>query len=383
MKLYIYTKGFPPDITLIKSEGTKKAIHGLASGLVKCGVEVTILCEGESDGSFEMPEGYKIECFTNPKKNQTFKIAEGLKQFIGENLDDKNLVILSGIFQPRIYAISRLLKKCSIPYIVFPHDPYNPAIFSKNAHVKWVYWYLLERRLLRQAKAVQILDIRHAKFLRDLRVDTPVIAAPNGFLPNEVYPESSLNWNIQDTPKFFFIGRIDTHNKGLDLLIDAFAQIVETTDAKLIIQGADKGDKKNLEERVARLSLSNRTLFLPADYSTPTPLIIKNYDVFCVPSRFEGFSLAALEAMLAGRVLLVSEVAGIAPHVQASGCGVVVAPEVSEIQSGLIELLKRRSDWKEMGLRGRRYALEHLDWNKIAFSALDQYHQLVGPSNGF
>ncbi len=39
MKLYIYTKGFPPDITLIKSEGTKKAIHGLASGLVKCGVE--------------------------------------------------------------------------------------------------------------------------------------------------------------------------------------------------------------------------------------------------------------------------------------------------------------------------------------------------------
>ncbi|NDJ24085.1 glycosyltransferase [Nostoc sp. B(2019)] len=381
MKLYIYTKGFPPDITLIKSEGTKKAIHGLASGLVKCGIEVIILCEGKSDDSFEMPEGYKIKCFMNPNQNQTFKIANGLKQFISHNLDRHSLIILSGIFQPRIYAISRVLKKYSVPYVVFPHDPYNPAIFSKNSYVKWVYWYLLERRVLRQAKAVQILDIRHAEFLRDLKVNTPVIAAPNGFLPNEVYPEASLNWNTESTPKFFFIGRIDTHNKGLDLLVDAFAQIVETTDAKLIIQGADKGDKKNLEDRVARLSLSNRTLFLPADYSTPTPLIIKNYDVFCVPSRFEGFSLAALEAMLAGRVLLVSEVAGIAPHVQASGCGVVVVPEVSEIQSGLRKLLECRSDWKEMGLRGRHYALEHLDWNKIASTALDQYKRLVESSD--
>jgi glycosyltransferase involved in cell wall biosynthesis len=82
--------------------------------------------------------------------------------------------------------------------------------------------------------------------------------------------------------------------------------------------------------------------------------------------------------MLAGRVLLlISEVAGIALHVKASGCGVVVAPEVSAIKVGLMELLQRRSEWKEMGLSGRRYALEHLDWQSIAHKALDQYRQLV------
>jgi glycosyltransferase involved in cell wall biosynthesis len=376
-------KLFPPDITKIKSEGTKKAIHGLAYGLVKCGVETTILCEGENDGSFEMPEGYKIRCFTNPDQNQSFKIAIGLRQFISQNLNSNTIVILSGIFQPRIYAVARFLKKYGIPYVVFPHDPYNPAIFSKNAHLKWTYWYIFERRILRQARAIQLLDSRHTEFLRNLKVNTPTIAAPNGFLPNEVYPEASLTWNTKSTPKLFFIGRIDTHNKGLDLLIDAFAKVVEITDAQLIIQGTDKGDKKNLEDRVTKLSLSNKTSFLPADYSTPTPLIIKNYDVFCVPSRFEGFSLAALEAMLAGRVLLVSEVAGIAPHVQASGCGVVVAPEVSAIKSGLIKLLECRSDWEKMGLRGRYYALEHLDWKKIASTAIDQYQRLLEPYTKF
>lgn len=81
--------------------------------------------------------------------------------------------------------------------------------------------------------------------------------------------------------------------------------------------------------------------------------------------------------MLAGRVLLISEVAGIAPHVKASGCGIVVALEVSSIKAGLMELLQRRSEWKDMGLSGRRYALKHLDWKSIAPNALEQYRQLV------
>lgn len=378
MKLYIYSKSFPPDVTVIKSEGTKKAIHGLASGLVKCGVEITILCEGKNDGVFVMPEGYKIHCFTNPQQHQSFKIAIGLQKFIIDCLDTNSLVILSGIFQPRIYVLSRFLKKCNVPYLVFPHDPYNPAIFTKNAHLKWLYWYLFEQKVLKQAKAVQLLDIRHSEFLRNLKVNTSVIAAPNGFLPDEVYPEHSLKWNTQGNAKFFFIGRIDAYNKGLDLLVEAFAQIAKTTNAQLVIQGSDQGDKKKLENQVAELSLLKTVSFLPPDYTIPTPLIIQNYDVFCVPSRFEGFSLAALEAMLAGRVLLVSKVAGIAPHVEASGCGVVVEPEVSKIRFGLIKLLKCRSNWQEMGLKGRNYALEYLNWNKIAMATLAEYQKLMG-----
>ena len=82
--------------------------------------------------------------------------------------------------------------------------------------------------------------------------------------------------------------------------------------------------------------------------------------------------------MLAGRVLLVSKVAGIAPHVEASGCGVVVEPEVSKIRFGLIKLLKCRSNWQEMGLKGRNYALEYLNWKKIAMATLAEYQKLMG-----
>lgn len=374
MKLYYYLKHFPP-LGDNLNEGTTKAVHGLASGLAACGAEVTVLCEGPNDSSFKADAGYAIECFANTQKYRTFTLASGLKQYIRDAVDN-SLVILNGIFHLSVYSMSRLLKESAVPYVVAPHDVYHPAMFSKNAHLKWPYWHLLEKRMLSQAKAIQVLDIRQAKYLRRLGIKTPILETLNGFSPTNVHSESTLQWQTNEPPKLFFFGRIDSHHKGLDILLDAFTQLVDITNAQLVIQGPDEGDRKRLEE-TAKLLPSGRVSFLEPEYSMSASSIIAKYDIFCLPSRFDGFGLSALEAMLAGRVLLVSEVAGIAPHIKASGCGVVVKPEVSAIKAGLIELLQRRSEWKDMGLNGRRYTLEHLQWNRIASAALEQYRQLI------
>jgi len=97
------------------------------------------------------------------------------------------------------------------------------------------------------------------------------------------------------------------------------------------------------------------------------------HDIFCVPSRFEGFSLSALEAMLGGRVIVISEVAGLAPHVLASGAGQVIQPTVASILSALTQLLACRDRWPEMGLAGRNYALKNLKWETIAQTAATAY----------
>ncbi len=376
MKLYLYLKQFPPQGDKLNG-GMTKAIHGLASGLASCGADVTILCEGVASSSFQAQADYKIECFANDKhKHPSFKIATGLKEYIN-NLSRDSLVILNGIFHCSVYSLSQFLRKKNISYIVAPHDPYHPSIFKNNAHLKLPYWYLLEQRMLKQAKAVQVLDIRHAQWLRRLGVHTPVIATSNGFCPDDVYPESTIKWEQNGKPKIFFLGRLDSYNKGLDILLDGFAETVRLADSQLTIQGPDWGDKKALQEQTYKLGLSERVTFLEPDFNKSPSLLIAKHDIFCIPSRFEGFSLAAVEAMLAGRVLLISEVAGLAPHVQASDCGVVVTPEISAIKSGLIELIRRRSEWKEMGLRGRNYVLEHLHWDKIASAAIEKYHSLM------
>ncbi len=377
MNLYLYLKHFPVEGNPAH-EGTSKAVHGLASGLAACGVNVTILCEGSTPGCFQTEAGYRIRCFASPNTHPSLTLSAALKRYIRHHIYAEDLVILNGIFHLSVYAMSRCLTRSQIPYVVAPHDPYHPAIFGTRSFLKWPYWYLIERRLLKQAQAVQVLDNRHGEWLRQLGIATPIVEVPNGFSPQDVHPEETLNWSNDRPPRLFFLGRLDAYNKGLDTLLDAFAQIAQVSEATLELQGPDWGDRASLQKQSIQLGIDDRVTFLEVDYQNSPSTLIGDRDVFCLASRFEGFSLSALEAMLAGRVLLVSEVAGIAPHVQASGCGVVVAPETEAIKVGFLQLLQRRNEWQDLGLQGRRYALEYLQWNQIAARALEQYQSLCG-----
>ena len=378
MKIYLYLKNFPAQSNSL-SDGTAKFVHGLASGLVICGAKVFVLCEGEKHISRQASAGYTVECFANNRSEPSLQIASGLKEYI-DNQIEKDLVILNGMFHRSVYSLSRLLGERDIPYIVSPLEPYHPFIFRKNTH-KWPYWHLLEERMLKQALAIQLLDIRHQEWLLRLGINTPVLATSCGFFANDIYPESTLAWRKDDEPKIFFLGRLDAYNKGLDILLDAFAQIKEVSKAKLFIQGPDWGDRKKLEEQAVQLGLSEQVFFLDPDYNASPSSLIANYDIFCIPSRLEGFSQSALEAMLSGRVLLISEVAGITPYVRASKCGIVVKPEASDIKAGFLKLLNCRSEWREMGLNGRHYILKNLSWDEIAARALEQYKHLISKSN--
>jgi glycosyltransferase involved in cell wall biosynthesis len=376
MKIYLYLKHFPPYGENLMG-GTSKSVHGFAAGMASCGADVTILCEGKSNSLCQTTFNYKIECFANLKNYRTFSISPDLQKYISEKIRPDDLVILNGIFHLSVYSMSRLLKKRSLAYVVMPHGVYAPAMLNKNPYLKWPYWFLFERPMLMDAKAIQLLDRRQADWLKKLGINKLSIETPNGFFKEEVPLSSSFTWKKSKIPKLFFFGRIDIYIKGLDLLLEAFHKVNKQISTELTIQGPNCKDKEKLQEMSRQLLLEGGISFLDPDFDTHPTAIMAEYDVFCLPSRSEGFGLSALEAMLAGRVLLVSEAAGIAPHVEASDCGVVVAPESSAIETGLLEILERRSEWRDMGLRGQQYALENLSWEKIADSALRQYQQLM------
>jgi glycosyltransferase involved in cell wall biosynthesis len=379
MQVFLYLKHFPPAGDWLH-EGTTKAVHGLATGLAACGAEVTVLCEGDRTTQHQAPAGYTIACFKRSRWSRSsapsFWVSTELQTFLQRKASPhSSLVILNGVFHKSVYALSRFLRHAQIPYIVAPHDPYHPSIFQTNRYLKLPYWHLLEKVMLQQASAVQILDERHEQWLHYLRVNTPTIAVPNGFEPSDVIDPRLIQWgDSAHTAQLYYLGRVDQHNKGLDILIHATATIPPHQAVQLTIQGPDWGDRAALEAQANTLNATHPVQFLDADFAQSAALLAAQYDVFCLTSRFEGFGLVALEAMLAGRVLLVSEVAGIAPHVLASGCGVVVEPTVAGVQQGIQQLLQVRSQWPDMGQRGRQYVLEHLRWQSIAAKALSAYH---------
>lgn len=378
MQVSLYLKHFPAAGVPL-NDGTSTAVGGLAAGLAENGAQVAVLCEGAARSSVRTERGYAVECFPNRRPYRSFSLAPGLKRYIAERLAPRRaLCLVNGMFHPGVYAMSRWLRRHGVPYVVAPHDPYDPVVFRRNGHLKWPYWYLFERRLLERAAAVQVLDMKHAACLRRLGVGTRVIETVNGVALERVPPESQLRWRAPgETARVVFLGRIDAYNKGLDILVQAFPYVAALADVRLTVQGPDWGDRPLLERQAAAGMSAGKIRFPGPDYARSSPQIIGEHDIFCLPSRFEGFGLAALEAMLAARVLLVSERAGIARHVRACGCGVVVEPTAAGVAEGLLALLRRRAEWRAMGLAGRRYALATLQWKNIAAGALEQYERLV------
>lgn len=85
-------------------------------------------------------------------------------------------------------------------------------------------------------------------------------------------------------------GRLETV-KGFDLFIDALALMPSNIHAVIFGTGS-QGEA--LKEQAARAGLSSRLQF--AGLSTQMEKVYPAFDLFCLPSRFEGLPLAALEA---------------------------------------------------------------------------------------
>jgi glycosyltransferase involved in cell wall biosynthesis len=376
-KVYLYLKHFPAAGVPLRV-GTNKAVHGLASGLVASGIAVDVWCEGDRDGRAVMPEGYGVQCFATRSRYRTFRLAPSLQVQLTTLRPKRDLVVLNGMFHPSVYALSRQLKALGIPYIVAPHGPYHPFLFRKNPHLKWPYWYFLERTALKSALALQQLDLRHGAWARRLGISVPIVATENGFSNKDQIEDSELNWRAAGIVRVLYWGRMAVHTKGLDILLQGFDLAVRDQPMRLTLQGPDwAGESADVQRLIAGISAASSVTTLPPVFEIPAARVMLSHDIFCMPSRFEGFGLSALEAMLAARVLIVSRSAGIAPHIEKSGCGIVVDPTAADVQRGFRYLLERRSRWREMGLRGREYAQENLHWNRIAKRTLTQYRQLL------
>lgn len=108
-------------------------------------------------------------------------------------------------------------------------------------------------------------------------------------------------------------GRIFPEKKGQDVLIRAVKRCVDRgLDVECTFVGdPTKGDLKTLpmlEALSAKLELSGRVRFVRG--RTDVAALLADADIFVLPSRWEGFGLALVEAMAAGLPVIASNIDG-------------------------------------------------------------------------
>lgn len=116
------------------------------------------------------------------------------------------------------------------------------------------------------------------------------------FIPNPAPDISSLGGAFlpENTPARFLlaVGRLDMQ-KGFDLLLQAFAQLVDTS-IHLVILGEGK-ERRNLELLAEELQIARRVRF-PGNVDDPTPWY-RAALAFVLSSRYEGWPNVLLETM--------------------------------------------------------------------------------------
>ncbi len=123
----------------------------------------------------------------------------------------------------------------------------------------------------------------------------------------KIVPEGVGNefFKIKKTnPKhILYLGRLDMGQKGLDLLIHAYAKINKQTKYPLVIAGYGP-DEKRLKNLVRKLRLEKRVLFVGPTYGDFKNKLLSEALFVAFPSRHEGFSLFSLEALASGNPMV-------------------------------------------------------------------------------
>jgi glycosyltransferase involved in cell wall biosynthesis len=154
------------------------------------------------------------------------------------------------------------------------------------------------------------------------------------------------------------VGRIASQ-KGHTVLLDAMTEVTrEFPDVVLMVVGAGP-ELPALAERARALDLVPNILWMGAQPQHRVFELFGVMDVFVMPSLYEGFGLAAAEAMAAGVPVVVSAVAGLSEVVEDRASGYLVpARNSSALASAVIALLRDPQTRRLFGHSGRRRALE-------------------------
>jgi glycosyltransferase involved in cell wall biosynthesis len=244
-----------------------------------------------------------------------------------------------------------------IPIVLTCHGVWFPHR-SRWSPAGW-----MERSLLHRGYgAITSVDRASLEALRRVGFSDAILV-PNGVDPAEF---SGTSRSDGDPIRFLFVGR-HVYQKGIDLLLEAAGRLRSRLGEPFVVEIAGDGPyRARLESQARSLGLSDAVRFLG---SLSRPDLVRAYarsSVLVLPSRFEGFPLAILEAWAAGRPVIASAVDGI-PDLCDPGNSVLVPPDdVAALTEAMASLAGDRERREGLGTAGRSLVTKRYAWDIIA-----------------
>lgn len=152
---------------------------------------------------------------------------------------------------------------------------------------------------------------------------------------------------------------------GLDLLIEAFAQVHGHFPQTLLQIAGDGPERSTLEDLAEKLGVTEWVEWLGRLSNTSVADFYRHVDVVVVPSRQESFGVTAVEGSACACPVIASRVGGLTEVIVEGETGLLVPSEsISELAKAMERLIKDPILRDTMGRQGRANVLSHYDWQQ-------------------
>lgn len=361
------------------ASGVQQAVYCLSGAQVEMGDAVAVISRDDQAVYQLAPEVVSAPIGQAPRANVRHRTVR--QRLLGRYREPAllgdllawrpQLVHFHSVHIPQNVVLAEDLDRAGIPYCVTVHGGLFRQAQRRGLARKLLFTLVAERRYLRRALFLHALTPAERDSIRSYRLETPVVVAPNGLPPNIEASAREAGAIFETFPRLegrrivMFVGRLDPWQKGLDLLIDAFAEAGPPT-AALVLVGPDWfGSQAQLAARAAALGVE--VLFHPPAFGSTLAGLLAAADVFVHPSRWEGVSLSVLSAAAAGKPCLVTTAADPLGTLARAGAAITVETSVASIGAGLrrAAALPDR-ELQAMGERGRRAVQATFSWSSLA-----------------
>lgn len=367
-------------------------VLGLSKALAAEGIDVTLITTNSNGDAGQPPldvplekpveqDSYQIIYFRcSPFRR--YKFSLNLLRWLAAHAQEYDLAHIHALFSPVSSAAATIARYQKLPYLLRPLGTLDPADLQNKRQLKQIYGTLLERPNLAAAAGVHFTSEQEARISERFGIQTKDVVIPLGVELPDLPPLGEARRQLKippNQPLILFMSRI-APKKGLNLLVPALESLLRKLNFHFVLAGANPQDpayEKTIQGRIQASKLGEQTTitgFVEGDLKLG---LLRDADLFVLPSYYENFGIAVAEALATGTPAIISDQVHIWKEVRDRQAGWITNCTVEQLTIVLHEALSDAQARRERGENARRLAQAEYSWSAIAQRMIEVY-QLLG-----
>lgn len=315
--------------------------------------------------------GILLQEYSGIYENEQYFDFSNLKKF---KLDishfQPDIVIFHSLYYFRYAQYAKFLDKVKIPYVIQFHGGASYQNYQKKRLFKYLYRKAFVNDFVKKASGLI--------YLNSEELDSNIFKSFNSksaIIPNGVTIHKNIEKNDSELIRFVFIGRIDIHQKGLDVLFEGLRMLSPEIMKNCSFDFYGPYPPKKFLDWINELSNCS---YKGATYGNNKIKVLKQHDIFILTSRYEGMPMSILEALACGLPCLITPATNMANVITKGQAGWITEFDSLSIARAIEKAVTDFKREKKPMIDNTSEIAQSYSWKKIAELSVGKYEYFLG-----